>query len=99
MPSYTINKGVGKSPEFKGLRAQYLFYMAGGLMGAFLLFTFMYIIGIHMYLCIGVALLLVGLLLHYVFSVNKKYGQYGLMKLAARNKRPRYIIARQRVKV
>ena len=28
---YTINKGIGKSVEFKGLKAQYLFIFAGGL--------------------------------------------------------------------
>ena len=30
MAVYQINKGIGRSPEFKGLRSQYLFIFAGG---------------------------------------------------------------------
>ena len=29
---YGINKGIGKSVEFRGLKAQYLFIFAGGLL-------------------------------------------------------------------
>lgn len=94
MSQYAINKGIGKPVEFKGLKAQYIFYMAGGLMGAFLLFIFMYIVGINSYLCLAIALILITLLFHFVFSINKKYGQHGLMKMIARSKRPRFIINR-----
>ncbi len=31
---YGINKGIGKSVEFRGLKAQYLFIFAGGLLAA-----------------------------------------------------------------
>ena len=40
MAEYMINKGVGKQVEFKGLRAQYVFIFAGGLLGVFVLFVF-----------------------------------------------------------
>ena len=30
MAEYNINKGIGQSVEFKGLKAQYLFIFAGG---------------------------------------------------------------------
>ena len=30
---YHINKGIGRTVEFKGLKAQYLFLFAGGLLG------------------------------------------------------------------
>ena len=33
MNSYNINKGIGRTVEFKGLKAQYLFIFAGGLLG------------------------------------------------------------------
>lgn len=32
MAVYQINKAIGRSPEFKGLRSQYLFIFAGGLL-------------------------------------------------------------------
>ena len=39
---YNINKGIGKSVEFKGLKAQYLFIFAGGLLAVFIVFVVMY---------------------------------------------------------
>ncbi len=30
MSNYNINKGIGRTVEFKGLKAQYLFIFAGG---------------------------------------------------------------------
>ena len=41
---YTINKGIGKSVEFKGLSSQYLFVFAGGLLAVFVLFVILYMI-------------------------------------------------------
>ena len=37
MADYPINKGIGHSVEFKGLKAQYLFIFAGGLLAVFFL--------------------------------------------------------------
>ena len=37
MADYPINKGIGHSVEFKGLKAQYLFIFAGGLLVVFFL--------------------------------------------------------------
>ena len=37
MAEYPINKGIGRPVEFKGLKAQYLFLFAGGLLAAFIL--------------------------------------------------------------
>ena len=45
MAEYPINKGIGRSPEFKGLKSQYLFIFAGGLLALFVLFVIMYMAG------------------------------------------------------
>ena len=42
---YQINKGINKSIEFKGLKAQYIWYFAGGVIALLILFAIMYIIG------------------------------------------------------
>ena len=39
---YELNKGIGQSAEFKGLKAQYLFIFAGGLLALFVVFVVMY---------------------------------------------------------
>ena len=33
--NYELNKGIGESAEFKGLKAQYLFIFVGGLLALF----------------------------------------------------------------
>ena len=53
MVKYPINKGIGRSPEFKGLKSQYLFIFAGGLLALFVEFVIMYMAGIDQWICIG----------------------------------------------
>ncbi len=43
---YNINKGIGKSVEFKGLKAQYLFIFAAGLLAVFVLYVLLYLMGV-----------------------------------------------------
>ncbi|WHT39468.1 DUF4133 domain-containing protein [Myroides sp. mNGS23_01] len=98
MKKYSINKGIGASVEFKGLKAQYLFYFAGGLLADLILVMVMYMAGVNNLICLILGLGLSGYLVYKVFSMNKKYGQYGLMKLQARKYFPKYIISRKDVK-
>ena len=42
MASWDINKGIGRTVEFKGLKAQYLFLFAGGLLAVFVLVVVCY---------------------------------------------------------
>ena len=46
MSEYQINKGIGRSVEYKGLKAQYLFIFVGGLLALFMVFVIMYVAGI-----------------------------------------------------
>jgi len=92
---YTINKGIGKTVEFKGLKAQYLFIFAAGLLGLFVLFVIMYMIGIDQWICIGFGIVSASVLVYFTFSLNQKYGEYGLMKLLAKKSHPRYLINRK----
>ena len=48
---YGINKGIGKSVEFRGLKAQYLFIFAGGLLAVFVVFVILYIAGVDPRVC------------------------------------------------
>lgn len=97
MAEYAINKGVGRSVEYKGLKAQYLFIFAGGLLAVFVVFVIMYICGISQWVCIGFGAVAASALVWLTFHLNAKYGQYGLMKLAAVKYHPRYIINRLRI--
>jgi len=91
MPVYQINKGINKPIEFKGLKAQYIGYLAGGLVALLILFAVMYIIGLPVYVCIATISALGGGLFYQVFKYSYKYGQYGLMKRTARRYLPGYL--------
>ncbi len=40
---YAINKSINKPVEFKGLKAQYIWYLGGGLLFLLILFAVLYI--------------------------------------------------------
>jgi len=92
---YNINKGIGKSVEFKGLKAQYLFIFAGGLLAVFVVFVIMYMIGIDQWFCIGFGVIAASALVWFTFNLNDKYGEHGLMKVMVVKQHPRYLINRK----
>lgn len=95
MNLYNINKGIGRTVEFKGLKAQYLFIFAGGLLGILVFVMVMYMAGVHTYLCLFLGITTSSILVWQTFSLNRKYGEHGLMKLGAKKRHPRYIISRK----
>lgn len=97
MAEYPVNKGIGRSVEFKGLKAQYLFIFAGGLLVVFVLFVIMYMAGVSQWLCIGFGAVSASVLVWQTFSLNARYGEHGLMKLGAAHSHPRYILNRRRI--
>ncbi len=93
---YTINKGINKPIEFKGLKAQYIGYLAGGVIGLLVLFAILYISGVNMFLALGITLVLgIGLFIG-VHRMSDKFGQHGLTKKMARRAIPDYITTRSR---
>ena len=83
---YHINKGVNKPIEFKGLRAQYIAYLAIGLVLLLISFAVLYIAGLSLFILLPVILGLGATLFFTVFHLSNKFGEHGLMKyLAKRN--------------
>ena len=97
MADYPINKGIGKPAEFKGLKSQYLFIFAGGLLAVFVVFVVMYMAGIGQWICIGFGVCSASALVWLTFTLNAKYGEHGLMKVQARRSHPKYIINRRTI--
>lgn len=88
---YSVNKGINKSIEFKGLKAQYIWYMGGCLVGLLVLFAILYIAGVNAFVCVGIIVIAGAFSMSYVFKLSKKYGEHGLMKQVARRKIPSLI--------
>ena len=97
MADMEINKGVGRDVEFKGLRAQYLFIFTGGLLAVFVVFVIMYMAGIGQWVCILFGVVAATVIVWLTFSLNKRYGSHGLMKLFAVRQHPRRILSRKRI--
>ena len=97
MAEFPINRGIGKSVEFRGLKAQYLFIFVGGLLALFILFVIMYMVGVNEWFCIAFGLVAASLLVWQTFALNAKYGEHGLMKAQARSGHPKYIINRRKI--
>ena len=97
METYPINKGIGRSVEFQGLKSQYLFIFAGGLLALFVLFVILYMAGVNQWICIGFGGTSPSILVWQTFSLNRKYGEHGLMKRSALHSHPRYLINRRRI--
>ena len=95
---YNINKGIGKSVEFRGLKSQYLFIFAGGLLAVFVVFVIMYMIGIDQWICIGFGVVSASVLVWLTFRMNDEYGEHGLMKMLAKKQHPHYLINRRSVR-
>lgn len=92
---FELNKGIGKSVEFKGLKAQYLFLFAAGLLAVFVLFIIMYMVGINQLICIGFGVTAASILIWATFAMNEKYGEHGLMKMLSSRQHPRFLINRK----
>lgn len=98
MNTYNINKGIGRTVEFRGLKAQYLFIFAGGLLGILILVMILYMAGTSSYICLFLGTDGASLIVWQTFSLNRKYGEHGLMKAGAKKRHPRYIICRKPVR-
>ncbi|SDH48946.1 DUF4133 domain-containing protein [Mucilaginibacter gossypii] len=89
--SYIINKGINRPIEFKGLKAQYIGYLGGGLVALLVFFAVLYLIGTAIYLCIIIIAALGSALFYKVFDLSHQYGEHGLMKRNARRYLPTYL--------
>jgi 4-hydroxybenzoate polyprenyltransferase len=96
MAIYQINKGINKPIEFKGLKAQYISFLAIGLVILLLLFTLMYLLGLPVTWCLPVTGSLGGLLFQQVYRLSNRYGEFGLMKRSAKRYLPGYLKFRSR---
>ena len=93
---YQVNKGINAPIVFKGLKAQYIWYLAGGILGLLVLFAILYIAGVNMYICLLIACILGTTLFLTVYRTSHKYGEHGIMKKMARRSVPRVVKSNSR---
>ena len=94
---YSINRGIGRPAEFQGLKSQYLFIFAGGLLCLFFVFVVMFMAGVNHWICIFFGITAGLILVYGTFHLNKTYGEHGLMKTQSKRNHPRFVINRRAI--
>ena len=95
MPVYDLNRGINKPVEFKGLVGTHIYLLVAGLALVFALFVACYLCGVPLLLTTLLTFTAGGGVWAGVFALNRRYGEHGLMKAAARRSSPRYITSRR----
>lgn len=93
---YQVNKGIGRAITFKGVKAQYIGYLAGSLVALLVLFAVLYISGVNTYLCVVLVLGSGTYVVTRIFRLSHRYGEHGLMKQNAHRSLPAYVKFRSR---
>lgn len=96
---YQINKGINRSIDFKGLKAQYIWYLGGGLVVLLILFAILYISGLGIFFCLPFIAVLTTALFMRIYKLSRTYGEYGMMKKTARRSVPDVIKSYSKVKL
>lgn len=93
---YQINKGINRSIVFKGFKAQYIIYVAVGLVILLFLFAILYLFGVGMYTCLFIIFPLGIAMFIFVQHLSKKFGEHGLVKHSANKRLPHLVITTSR---
>lgn len=93
---YQINKSINKPIEFRGLKAQYIWYLGGCFLALLILFAILYIIGINTFICVGFVFTAGTIAVIKIYGMSNKYGEYGMMKKLAKRNVPHTIKSRSR---
>lgn len=94
MSVFEINKGVNKPIVFKGFKAQYITFLAIGLVALLLLFAILFIIGVNIYVTLILILPAGAIYVMYIQKLSNQYGEHGLMKHAAFKSLPHNITSK-----
>ena len=96
MSVYQINKGVSKPIVFKGLKAQYIAYLAIGLVVLLVTFAILYICGLSLWIILPLIFGSGSVLIFTVFRLSHRYGEHGLSKRFAKRQLPESLTFRTR---
>lgn len=88
---YQINKGINQSIEFKGLKAQYIWYLGGGVVGLMIVFAILFFIGIPSLICVAFIGIAGTVMVFKIYKMSRQYGEHGMMKAIAKKQIPKNI--------
>jgi hypothetical protein len=93
---FEINKGINRSIVFKGVKAQYILYLAIAVLLLLFLFAVLYFLGCNVYFILSLVVPLGAFVINYIQRMSNKYGEHGLAKKMAQRRLPCIISSRTR---
>src|ERR1700744_121390 len=93
---YTVHRRINRPLEFRGLQAQYVWWLGGGVIGGLVLFVLLHVCGVNSWGCLVVVAGLGGVFLRILCGYSRRYGEYGLMKRRAARRLPAVIRSQSR---
>jgi hypothetical protein len=96
MKTYICNKGVNRPMEFRGLHAQYIWWVVGVSTANLLLFALLHLCGVSSWICLPLVLASGGSGIAGVYRMSRVYGAHGLMKKRAVRRIPAALRSRSR---
>jgi hypothetical protein len=93
---YQINKGINRPIVFKGLKAQYIAFLAVGMVLLLLGFVAGYLTGLSLYVLLPLALGFGSGLVYLLTRLSHRFGEHGLSKYFAKRGLPTAIKFRSR---
>lgn len=93
---YAINKGINRPIEFKGLKAQYIWWLGGGLLALLIVFAILYIAGVNTFICLLIIVTGATALFMRVYKLSRTHGEHGMMKSLAKRSIPKVVKLRSR---
>jgi hypothetical protein len=73
------------------LKAQYIWYLGGGLIALLILFAILYIMGVNAFVCLGLISVLGSGLFIQIYQLSHKYGEHGMLKRMAKRNIPNVV--------
>ena len=93
---YEINKGINRPIEFKGLKAQYIWYLGGGMVLVFLFYVILYSAKVNTFVTLVLTGILGAGIFTSVYHLSSTYGEHGLTKALAKGRVPKIIKVKSR---
>ena len=94
---YQVNKGINAAIQFKGLQAQYIWYMGGAAVVLMIIYAILYVSGVNSFICVGVVIALGIPVIMGIYHLSSNYGEHGLTKALAKRSIPKTVKSKSRM--
>jgi hypothetical protein len=91
-----MNRRINRPLEFRGLQAQYVWWLGGGMVGLLLMFALLHLCGVSSWVCLALTGGSGAGLIRTLYRFSRRYGAHGLMKRRGARRLPAAIRSRSR---